>query len=83
MSTAKANFPPNGADFPTGATGRFSNGRNMADYIAYLSLVAGNPGPISESDLQTVLSNGGLNFASGGGGPSDFGRRNYGQVRAV
>ncbi|CAN0899881.1 GDSL esterase/lipase At5g37690 [Linum grandiflorum] len=52
MSTAKANFPPNGADFPTGATGRFSNGRNMADYIgtqvSQLDSVA--------RDLQTVYN---------------------------
>ncbi|CAN1187869.1 GDSL esterase/lipase At2g19060 [Linum perenne] len=33
MSTARADFLPNGIDFPTGPTGRFSNGRNAADYI--------------------------------------------------
>ncbi|CAN0929477.1 GDSL esterase/lipase At5g37690 [Linum grandiflorum] len=33
MSTARADFPPNGVDFPAGPTGRVSNGRNMADYI--------------------------------------------------
>ncbi|CAN0923550.1 GDSL esterase/lipase At5g55050 [Linum grandiflorum] len=94
MSTGRADFPHNGIDFPAGATGRLSNGRNMADYIAlkmgrnfsppaYLSFVAGNSGTISESDLQSVLNNGGLNFASIGGGISDYGRRVYGQVVPV
>lgn len=30
---AKANYPPNGIDFPLGPTGRFSNGMNIADLI--------------------------------------------------
>lgn len=34
VSLAKANFPHNGVDFLTGkATGRFSNGKNAADFI--------------------------------------------------
>lgn len=34
LSLAKANFPHNGVDYPTGkATGRFSNGKNAADFI--------------------------------------------------
>ncbi|CAN0923551.1 hypothetical protein LINGRAHAP2_LOCUS33625 [Linum grandiflorum] len=56
----------------------------MADYIAmkigrnfsppaYLSFVVGSSGSISESDLQSVLNNGGLNLASAGGGISDLG----------
>ena len=33
-SILKADFPHNGVDFPTGqATGRFSNGKNAADFI--------------------------------------------------
>ncbi|CAN0929478.1 GDSL esterase/lipase At5g55050 [Linum grandiflorum] len=39
MSTARADFPPNGVDFPAGPTGRVSNGRNMADYIGNKSLL--------------------------------------------
>ncbi|KAK6928011.1 GDSL lipase/esterase, partial [Dillenia turbinata] len=31
---AKANYPPYGSDFPSGPTGRFSNGRNFADFFA-------------------------------------------------
>lgn len=34
LSLAKADFPHNGVDFPTGkATGRFSNGKNAADFL--------------------------------------------------
>ncbi|KAJ0751333.1 putative triacylglycerol lipase [Helianthus annuus] len=34
ISLAKADFPHNGVDFPTGkATGRFSNGKNAADFL--------------------------------------------------
>lgn len=34
---AKANFPPYGIDYPAGQTGRFSNGRNVADFIGLFS----------------------------------------------
>ncbi|KAM0015987.1 putative triacylglycerol lipase [Helianthus debilis subsp. tardiflorus] len=72
LSLIKADFPHNGVDFPTGeATGRFSNGKNPADFLAekvglpmaqpYLSLVSkwktSNKYPIT-----------GVNFASGGAG---------------
>ncbi|KAJ0953477.1 putative triacylglycerol lipase [Helianthus annuus] len=30
---ARANFPYNGIDFPTGPTGRFCNGKNVADFL--------------------------------------------------
>ncbi|CAN1838892.1 GDSL esterase/lipase At5g55050 [Linum perenne] len=91
MSTARADFLPNGIDFPGGPTGRFSNGRNVADYIAskmgrnfsppaFLSFVAGT-GVTYVSDLQSVLNNGGLNFASTGGGIST--NNIYGQVVPV
>lgn len=32
-TVAKANYPPYGIDYPGGQTGRFSNGRNLADFI--------------------------------------------------
>ncbi|KAK9272683.1 hypothetical protein L1049_003060 [Liquidambar formosana] len=35
---AKADFPPYGANFFRGATGRFTNGRTVADFIDKLSL---------------------------------------------
>ena len=33
LSLAKANFPPYGIDFANGLPGRFTNGRNIADFI--------------------------------------------------
>ncbi|KAL8226433.1 hypothetical protein R6Q57_016265 [Mikania cordata] len=75
-SFAKANNPHNGIDFPTGkATGRFSNGKNAADFLAekvglpspspYLSLVS-NSNELSDiSDIDMVT---GVSFASGGAG---------------
>ncbi|XP_055804670.1 GDSL esterase/lipase At1g29670-like isoform X2 [Solanum dulcamara] len=36
LTAAKANYPPYGIDFPHGPTGRFTNGRNVADFIAEL-----------------------------------------------
>ncbi|KAJ0508807.1 putative triacylglycerol lipase [Helianthus annuus] len=68
LSVVKANFPHNGIDFPNSKpTGRFSNGKNIADFLVkeiglptpppYLSLVGGATPPIT-----------GVSFASGGGG---------------
>lgn len=74
LSLAKANFPHNGVDFPTGkATGRFSNGKNAADFLAekvglpsappYLSLVSKSR-KLSSSNATVT----GVSFASGGAG---------------
>ncbi|XP_071703853.1 GDSL esterase/lipase At5g55050-like [Rutidosis leptorrhynchoides] len=71
MSLAKADFPHNGIDYPTGeATGRFSNGKNAADFLAekvgqpsappYLSLVSKSKKLSSTNEVVT-----GVNFASG------------------
>ncbi|KAK9076344.1 hypothetical protein SSX86_004678 [Deinandra increscens subsp. villosa] len=73
LSLIKANFPHNGIDFPTGeATGRFSNGKNVADFLAekvglptaqpYLSLVSSKWKTLSKTPIT------GVNFASGGAG---------------
>ena len=35
VTKAKANYQPYGVDFPAGATGRFSNGRNAVDIIGH------------------------------------------------
>lgn len=72
VSLAKANFPHNGVDFPTGKpTGRFSNGKNAADFFAeklglptavpYLSIRR------SKSENPNALISG-VSFASGGAG---------------
>ncbi|KAL5735901.1 hypothetical protein ACOSQ2_030689 [Xanthoceras sorbifolium] len=73
ISVAKADFPHNGVDFPTKKpTGRFSNGKNAADFLAekvglptsppYLSLKK-NKNFSSASMFMT-----GVSFASGGAG---------------
>lgn len=33
VTLAKANYYPNGIDFPLGATGRYCNGGTMADHL--------------------------------------------------
>ncbi|KAI7729950.1 hypothetical protein M8C21_031309 [Ambrosia artemisiifolia] len=59
LSLAKADFPHNGVDFPTGkATGRFSNGKNAADFLVSKSKKL-------SSTNATVT---GVSFASGGAG---------------
>ncbi|KAK1407021.1 hypothetical protein QVD17_38631 [Tagetes erecta] len=74
LSLAKANLPHNGIDYPTGkATGRFSNGKNAADFLAekvglpsappYLSLVSKSKKLSSTNATVT-----GISFASGGAG---------------
>ncbi|MQM17807.1 hypothetical protein Taro_050786 [Colocasia esculenta] len=70
-TTAKANFPPNGMDFPGGKpTGRFSNGYNAADYLAQQYGFDASPPAffsLSQSQLRTSICKG-INFASGGSG---------------
>lgn len=77
VSLAKADFPHNGMDFPTKkATGRFSNGKNTADFLAeklglppsppYLALVSNSSKSNSSSQFLT-----GVSFASGGAGILD------------
>ncbi|XP_073041060.1 GDSL esterase/lipase 7-like [Primulina eburnea] len=70
---AKANYPPYGMDFERGATGRFTNGKTVADFIAeflglpfpppYVSLLDGSIGQCGFS-IPTI-ENGGkcLNLA--------------------
>ncbi|XP_058181625.1 GDSL esterase/lipase At4g18970-like [Rhododendron vialii] len=68
-TTAKANFPPYGIDFPEGPTGRFSNGRNIADIIAqFLGFDEYIP-PFATARDQDILM--GVNYGSGGAGIRD------------
>ncbi|KAL4379853.1 hypothetical protein GQ457_02G038440 [Hibiscus cannabinus] len=59
---AKVNYPPYGIDFPQGPTGRFSNGRNMHDFIDYIPAFA-------NSRVKSIFS--GVNYASGSAGTRD------------
>ncbi|XP_050367734.1 GDSL esterase/lipase At5g55050-like [Argentina anserina] len=72
ISTAKANFPHNGIDFPTKkATGRFCNGKNAADFLAEKVRLATSPpylSLVSKSNKQKGSFEAGVSFASGGAG---------------
>ena len=37
VTLGRANFPPNGIDFPNGPTGRFCNGRTIVDVLGLSS----------------------------------------------
>ncbi|XP_020970367.1 GDSL esterase/lipase 7-like [Arachis ipaensis] len=59
---AKANYLPYGSNFAIGPTGRFTNGRTVADFIAeYLGL----PYPPPYLSLKGGISLSGINYASG------------------
>ncbi|KAK7266639.1 hypothetical protein RIF29_19288 [Crotalaria pallida] len=62
MTVAKVNYKPYGADFPKGPTGRFTNGRTVADFIAeYLGLPY-SPPFLSRDGPRSLT---GINYASG------------------
>ncbi|KAL8468332.1 hypothetical protein ACS0TY_031531 [Phlomoides rotata] len=66
----KANYRPNGIDYPGGVpTGRFSNGRNLADFLAQLLGFSTPIPPFATANGSDVLR--GVNYASGGGGILD------------
>lgn len=69
LSPLRANFPRNGIDYPgQQATGRFSNGYNLADHLAQELGFAESPPPfLSLSNASQWMSKG-INFASGGSG---------------
>ncbi|XP_028073949.1 GDSL esterase/lipase 7-like [Camellia sinensis] len=58
---ARANFKPYGVDFPGGATGRFTNGRTVADFLAEFLGLPLSPPYLSFRRLETST---GLNYAS-------------------
>ncbi|OAY28480.1 GDSL esterase/lipase At5g55050 [Manihot esculenta] len=69
VSIAKANFPHNGIDFPNKkATGRFSNGKNAADFIAEKVGLPTSPPYLSLSSKNASAFITGVSFASGGAG---------------
>ncbi|XP_048128991.1 GDSL esterase/lipase 7-like [Rhodamnia argentea] len=59
---SKVNYLPYGHDFPRGATGRFTNGRTVADFLAEFM---GLPYPPPYLSFRTSGVVTGLNFASG------------------
>ncbi|KAJ4981767.1 hypothetical protein NE237_032604 [Protea cynaroides] len=83
LSVLKANFPHNGIDFTDHkATGRYTNGKNAADFIAekldlltlppYLSLV--------KASNKSTSFLGGVNFASGGAGILDHTKQLFASI---
>ncbi|BBM97527.1 hypothetical protein MPTK1_1g06380 [Marchantia polymorpha subsp. ruderalis] len=73
---AKSNFPPNGIDFQQGATGRFCNGRTVADVIVQLANQPFVPAYLDPKSRGTAIL-GGLNYASAAGGILDSTGANY------
>ncbi|KAJ4718999.1 GDSL esterase/lipase [Melia azedarach] len=69
FTLARANFPPYGIDFPAGQTGRFSNGRNIADITAELLGFEKSIPSFASAIGQDILK--GVNYASGSAGIRD------------
>ncbi|KAF2574439.1 hypothetical protein F2Q70_00001068 [Brassica cretica] len=66
QSKAKVNYSPYGIDFPGGPTGRFTNGRTIADVIGELSGFEDFIPPCAGASPKQAHT--GMNYASGGGG---------------
>ncbi|CAK8530828.1 unnamed protein product [Lathyrus sativus] len=63
---AKANYNPYGIDFPTGSTGRFTNGKTVIDFtVEFLGFKEFIP-PFANTSGSDILL--GVNYASGSGG---------------
>ncbi|MED6164064.1 hypothetical protein PIB30_086147 [Stylosanthes scabra] len=65
-TTAKANFIPYGIDFPSGPTGRFTNGRTTVDLISQLLGFEEFIPPFANTSGYDILR--GVNYASGSAG---------------
>ncbi|KAK7247218.1 hypothetical protein RIF29_42095 [Crotalaria pallida] len=63
---AKVNYLPYGIDFPTGPTGRFTNGRTQADFITQLLGLENFIPPYANTIGSDILQ--GVNYASGAAG---------------
>ncbi|KAK6158003.1 hypothetical protein DH2020_005317 [Rehmannia glutinosa] len=66
---AKVNYLPYVKDFPQGPTGRFTNGRNAADFIAELLGFDTFIPPFATAQENDIIK--GLNYASGSAGIRD------------
>ncbi|KAJ1414183.1 SGNH hydrolase superfamily [Sesbania bispinosa] len=68
-TSAKSNYMPYGIDFPTGPTGRFTNGRTTVDIITQLLGFDDFIPPFANTSGSDILK--GVNYASGGAGIRD------------
>ncbi|GMH00307.1 hypothetical protein Nepgr_002146 [Nepenthes gracilis] len=69
-NSAMASYSPYGVDFPTGPTGRFSNGENVADLIGGLLNLPDLPAFLDPSTTANRTLHG-VNYGSGGAGILD------------
>ncbi|CAA0842312.1 GDSL esterase/lipase [Striga hermonthica] len=67
QTEARVNYRPYGVDFPDGPTGRFTNGRNIADFLAQLLSFDTYIPPFSTAQNNNNISRG-VNYASGSAG---------------
>nr|CAB3471476.1 unnamed protein product [Digitaria exilis] len=68
----RSDHPYYGVDFPGGATGRWSNGYNLADLVAMaMGFKRSPPGYLSLTRRSSRLVGRGVNYASGGAGILD------------
>ncbi|PIA63298.1 hypothetical protein AQUCO_00200963v1 [Aquilegia coerulea] len=65
---AKANYTPYGMDVPSGATGRFTNGKTIIDFIAQSLGLPLVPAYLSLSTSDKINIKTGVNYASGASG---------------
>ncbi|KAG1335338.1 GDSL esterase/lipase [Cocos nucifera] len=70
-STARADYPPYGIDFPLGPSGRFSNGRNPIDVLGELLKLPSLIPPFADPRTRGPRIAHGVNYASGGSGILD------------
>uniref|UniRef100_A0A0E0LCN4 GDSL esterase/lipase n=1 Tax=Oryza punctata TaxID=4537 RepID=A0A0E0LCN4_ORYPU len=84
-SGVRADYAPYGVDFPLGATGRFSNGRNVIDALGELLRLpaAGLLPPFADPSTRGRAALHGVNFASGGSGILDLTGKNTGEVLSL
>ncbi|KAM7505884.1 hypothetical protein LguiB_004788 [Lonicera macranthoides] len=76
VTLAKSNFSPYGIDFHSGPTGRFTNGRTMADITAELLGFNNYIPPFATASGQNILF--GVNYASAAAGIRDESGQNLG-----
>ncbi|XP_054800684.1 GDSL esterase/lipase At1g29670-like isoform X2 [Prosopis cineraria] len=66
LTSSKANYIPYGIDFPSGPTGRFTNGRTAADFITQRLGFENLIPPFANISASDILK--GVNYASGASG---------------